>query len=313
MSVITTRRDFLRAGVAAGATVLAGGPGALLSPVQALGQETGVFPDVVISKGRDPEAITRAAVEALGGMKRFVKKGAKVIIKPNMSFASGPDAGSNTHPGVVRAVAKMCEEAGAAKIAVLDNVLNQPEACLEQSKIPEQCKNIGNLDVAVVKNKRMFQETKISNGVSLKSMEVIADVLSADVLIAVPVGKSHSSAGVSLSMKGMMGLIYDRNVFHVRDLHECIVDMVSVLKPHLVVIDGTRILSTGGPGGPGKVIPLNLVVASPDMVAADAQMVTLGTWYGRRFEPKQVRHITIAAERGLGRMDLGSLKIKELA
>jgi len=90
------------------------------------------------------------------------------------------------------------------------------------------------------------------------------------------------------------------------------VDMVTVLKPHLVVIDGTRILSTGGPGGPGKVIPLDLVIASTDMVAADAQMVTLGTWYGRTFTPDQVRHIRIAAERRLGRMDLDRLKISNI-
>jgi uncharacterized protein (DUF362 family) len=95
-------------------------------------------------------------------------------------------------------------------------------------------------------------------------------------------------------------------------LHEAIVDMVTVLKPHLVVVDGTRTLSTGGPGGPGKVIPLNLVIASTDMVAADAQMVALGTWYGSKLEPKNVKHIRLAAERGLGRMNLDKLTIKNL-
>jgi uncharacterized protein (DUF362 family) len=153
---------------------------------------------------------------------------------------------------------------------------------------------------------------KVNGGKILKSMDVVAEVLDADVLIAVPVGKSHSSAGVSLSMKGMMGLVFDRSTFHVKGLHEGIADMVTVLKPHLVVIDGTRILSTGGPGGPGEVIPLNLVVASADMVAADAQMVALGTWYGRRFEPRQVKHISIAADRGLGRIDLDKLRIKNI-
>ena len=114
-------------------------------------------------------------------------------------------------------------------------------------------------------------------------------------------------------MKGMMGLIKDRMSFHSRyNLHEAIVDMVTVFKPHLVVIDGTHILSSGGPGGPGKVIPLNLVVASTDMVAADAQMVALGTWYGKKFVPDQVRHIRIAAERGLGRMDIDKLKVQNV-
>jgi len=246
-------------------------------------------------------------------MKRFVKPGNKVVIKPNMSFASGPERASNTNPLVVREVALMCIEAGAASVAVLDNVLNSPKDCLKMSKIPELLKDVPNTIVSVVQNKRFFREVPVTHGKELKSMMAVSDVLDADVLIAVPVGKSHSAAGVSLGMKGMMGLIHDRLSFHGRyHLHEAIVDMVTVLKPQLTVIDGTRILSTGGPGGPGKVIPLDLVLASPDVVAADAQMVALGTWYDKKIQPHQVRHIRIAAERGLGVMDLEKLHVKNV-
>jgi len=307
MTKLADRREFLKTSLLTTAAVAAGGPGAILNAGNAMGQG---FPDVVISHGQDAGAITRAAVEALGGMKRFVKQGNKVVIKPNMSFASGPERASNTDPIVVREVARMCIEAGASRISVLDNVLNSPQDCLKLSLIPSHLKDIPNTSVNVVQNKRFFREVKVSNGLQLKSMQAVADALDADVLIAVPVGKSHSSSGVSLSMKGMMGLIHDRLSFHGRyNLHDAIVDMVSVLKPHLVVVDGTRILSTGGPGGPGKVIPLNLVVASTDMVAADAQMVALGTWYDRKIEPNQVRHIRVAAERGLGRLDLNNMNI----
>ena len=166
----------------------------------------------------------------------------------------------------------------------------------------------------MIKPQRLFREVKLDRGILVKSMEVSSEVLDSDVLISVPVGKTHGSAGVSLSMKGMMGLIFDtdRRAFHSHGLHESIVDMVTILKPHLVVIDGTRILASGGPGGPGEVIPLNVVVASADMVAADAQMVVLGTWYGKKIEPAQVRHISMAAQRGLGRIDLDKLNIKNV-
>lgn len=305
----TNRRDFLKTGLAATAAVVAGGPGALFLPEEVSAQD---FPYISVVHGLDASAITRASVEALGGMKRFVKPGNKVVIKPNMSFASGPERASNTDPKVVREVALMCSEADASRISVLDNVLNSPKDCLKLSQIPAYLKDIPNTSVNIVQNQRFFREVTMSHECrQLKSMQAVSEVLDADVLIAVPVGKSHSSSGVSLSMKGMMGLIYDRLSFHGRyDLHDAIVDMCTVLKPQLVVTDATRILSTGGPGGPGKIIPLNLVIASADMVAADAQMVALGTWYDRKIQPNQVRHIRLAAERGLGRMDLDKLNVK---
>ncbi len=310
MSYRPDRREFLKSGLAVTASLVTTGSLGLMSPLDSFAEQA---PDLVVAHGADPAKIARAAVDALGGMRRFVKPGNKVVIKPNMSFGSGPDAGSNTHPAIVAEVAKMCLEAGASKISVLDNVLQAPEDCLTLSKIPAACAGIPQTSVSVVKSKRLYREVKVPLGRQFKSTQVISEVLDSDVLIAVPVGKSHSASGVSFAMKGMMGLIYDRSSFHGRyDLHDAIVDLITVLKPHLTIIDGTRILSTGGPGGPGKVIPLNLVVASPDVVAADSQMLALGTWYGKKFEPKQVRHISLAAERGLGRMDLSKLNIKDI-
>ena len=311
----TNRREFMKTGLITTAAVFASGPAALFGAGASLAQAaTQNAPDVVISHGRNPAAMTRAAVEALGGMKRFVKPGAKVVIKPNMSFATGPQVGSTTHPAVVSEVAKMCAEAGATRISILDNVLQHPQDCLSYSKIPEQCQNVPNTSVHVIKEQRLFREVKVDRGVLIKSMGVASEVLDADVLIAVPVGKTHLGAGVSLSMKGMMGLVFDndRRTFHTKGLHESIVDMVTVLKPHLVVIDGTRILASGGPTGPGETLPLNVIVASTDMVSADAQMVTLGTWYGKKLQPSQVKHINLAAERGLGRMDLDKLNVRNI-
>ena len=310
MSFSSDRREFLKRGIAVTATVFAGGHFTLMDPRESHAQ---AFPDLVVANGTDPAAMTRAAVDALGGMGRFVKPGNKVVLKPNMSFASGPASAATTHPAVVGEVARMCIQAGASKVSVLDNVLHTPEECLSLSQIPATCAAIPQTTVNAVKSKRLYRQVDVPAGRQVKSMEAVAEALDADVLIAVPVGKTHASSGVSLSMKGMMGLISDRNSFHGRyDLHEAIADMVTVLKPHLVVIDGTRILSTGGPGGPGKIIPLNVVIASPDMVAADAQMIALGTWYNRKFEPGQVKHVRLAAERGLGRMDLNNLNVRNI-
>ena len=233
MSRKSDRREFLKTGLITTAAVIASGPAAMISPRYSFAQGS---PDLVISHGRNPATMTRAAVDALGGMKRFVKPGNKVVIKPNMSFASGPQAASNTHPAVVGEVARMCSEAGASRISILDNPLQQPQDCLAMSKIPEMCEVVPNTRVYMIKPQRLFREVKLDRGILVKSMEVSSEVLDSDVLISVPVGKTHGSAGVSLSMKGMMGLIFDtdRRAFHSRDLHESIVDMVTILKPHLV-------------------------------------------------------------------------------
>lgn len=267
-------------------------------------------PDIAVAVG-EKRAATRAAVDLLGGMKTFVKPGQKVVIKPNMSFARKPEAATNTHPEVVKEVALMCQEAGAGRIRVLDHPLHRDELCIEG--VRDACAVIDENMVQGLSRSRFFTPTSIANGVQMRETEVMQDVLEADVLIAVPVAKSHSSAGVSLSMKGMMGLIWNRGIMHSRfDLHESIVDLATLLKPQLVLIDASRVLSTNGPAGPGKVLKPDTIIASTDMVAADAKAVSMFEWYGRRIPPEKVRHIRIAHERGLGSMDLDRMTIREV-
>jgi len=147
----------------------------------------------------------------------------------------------------------------------------------------------------------------------LKETRVMRDYLESNVLIAVPVAKTHGSTGVSLSMKGMMGLVLNRRVMHWKyDLSTSIVDLCTLLKPALVIIDASRVLSTNGPGGPGKVLDMNTIIASTDMVAADAQAVRMFEWYGRRMQPRQVKHIELAHQRSLGRMDIENLMVKRV-
>ena len=155
----------------------------------------------------------------------------------------------------------------------------------------------------------LYAEASLPNAVEMRTNLFMHDVLEADVLIAVPVAKSHGSAGVSLSMKGQMGLVLDRKPMHSRySLDVSIVDLAQRVKPSLVVIDATRVLTTGGPGGPGKVITPGEIIASADQVAADATAVASYEWYGRMMQPRQVSYIRLAHERGLGRMDIENLR-----
>jgi len=270
-------------------------------------------PDLVVGKGAPGPAV-RAAVDALGGIQRFVGRGDRVVIKPNMSFPNPPSWGTTTHPDVVRELARLCHEAGASSILVLDNPLRNAALCLKRTGIRDGLEDIPGVRVEALEDQGFYREVRVPEGRELKSTMVMKQVLEADTLIAAPVAKSHSATGLSFAMKGMMGLIYNRREFHLDlDLNTAVVDLCTLLKPKLTIIDASRILSSGGPGGPGKVIPMNRIIGSRDMIAADAMAAELGTWYGRKFKARQVKHILMAHERGLGNMEVQQQVVREVA
>jgi uncharacterized protein (DUF362 family) len=243
-------------------------------------------------------------------MGRFVKAGQKVVIKPNMSFARGPESATNTHPEVVRELVLLCKEAGASRVRVLDHSLHDPEQSLARSGIRDACNSVEEGICHHLMSASYYQDAEISGAAQMRGNAFMRDVLEADVLIAAPVAKSHSGAGVSLSLKGQMGLIQDRGAMHSRySLSSSIVDLNLRVKPHLAVIDATRVLTTGGPGGPGHVITPGEIIASADPVAADSLAVASYEWYGQKMQPRQVAYLREAHERGLGRIDIENLTI----
>lgn len=258
----------------------------------------------------EPVAATKRAMEAMGGISRFVKKGQRVILKPNMSFARTPDFGATTHPSVVATVALACMEAGAQQVLVLDHTLQRPELCLERAGIREACKSIPGAHVLTLQDRKFFREIKIPQGKVLERVEVVKEVLDNSVLINIPVAKSHSATGVSLGIKGLMGLIWDRESFHSRyNINQALADLATVIKPQLTILDATRALTSGGPGGPGEVKKPNLIIAGVDPVAVDSYGVSIVPWYGQNFKGRQVEHLLMAHQRGLGKIDIDQLKI----
>ncbi|CAK7031614.1 MAG: hypothetical protein DESF_01328 [Desulfovibrio sp.] len=302
------RREFLKlqaaAAVGIGAVSLLGFPTRLIAAPA---------PDIALVKAA-PAAATRAAVEALGGMSAFVKPGQKVVIKPNMSFAAGVDTATNTHPEVVRELLVMCREAGAGSVRILDHAFQSDDQSLQLSGILDACNGVVSGVCHNLVQGRHYRDATIASAQEMRENAIMTDVLEADVIIAAPVAKSHASTGVSLSIKGQMGLVRDRNIMHSRyDLDKAIVDLFSRAKPALAVIDATRVLSTNGPSGPGKVLTPGEVIASADPVAADALAVASYEWYGRKIQPRQVAHIALAHARGLGRMDIENLTVQRLS
>jgi len=295
-----SRRDFLKTASTGLAVGLAG---------RSRGASAAPSHDLVVISG-DPAAAAHRAVDALGGMSRFVQKGDRVVLKPNMSFASGPDRASNTHPAVVHAVARMCLEAGAEQVMVVDNPLQSAELCLRRAGVAEACKGLKNTYVQMFTDQKFYREVKIPKGKVLDRVEVLKEALDSQVLICLPQAKSHSNTGISMGIKGLMGLIWDRWSFHSKyNINEALADLATVLRPKLTILDATRALTTGGPGGPGEVVKPNLVIAGTDPVAVDAFGVGVAPWYGQQFKGRQVEHLLAASQRGLGKIDVDGLNI----
>jgi len=295
-----TRREFLKTAGLGLAVGVAGKPEWLLAKEDY---------DLAVISG-DPAAATQKALEALGGISRFVKKGQRVVLKPNMSFPNPPDRGSTTHPAVVVTVAQACLEAGAQRVMVLDYPLRKGELCLERSGMLDAFKSLKGVHVLALEERKFFREIKVPQGKILDRVEVLREVLESEVLINLPQAKSHSATGVSLGLKGLMGVIWDRYSFHAKyDIDQAIVDLASVIKPHLTILDATRAMVSGGPGGPGEVVKPNLIIAGTDPVAVDSYAVTATPWYGQNFKGRQVKHLLNAHQRGLGKIDPESLKI----
>jgi uncharacterized protein (DUF362 family) len=261
-------------------------------------------PALGVAEGKDYAATTRNAIAVLGGIRRFVKKGDIVVVKPNIGWDRRPEYAATTHPVVVKTIVEDCLEAGAKKVKVFDNTCNDARRCYENSGIQAMLKGLKNVDIKYIESER-FKNTKI-NGIFLKEWELYDEVLSADVFINVPIAKHHSLTRLTLGLKNTMGIIGGNRGYIHRNIDVALSDLNTFVKSHLTIIDATRILLDHGPQGGNlkDVKVLDKVIASSDIVAADAFATTL---FG--LNPQDISTTVSAHKRGLGEMNLNKIRI----
>ncbi len=260
--------------------------------------------DLAVAKGGNPATNTIKAIQAIGGIERFVKKGNKVAVKPNPCTPNRPEIASTTNPIVVETVVKMCMKAGAREVVVLSHDTSR---CFEGNGIMEAASKAGARVVAAV-SRDLYQNVPVLRGRVLRSVEIVKDILDADVFINIPIAKHHSQGGLTLSMKNLMGINWNRGFFHANGLHQAIADLSTAVKQDLIIMDANRILLTNGPGGPGQTRDEKTVIAGTDPVAIDAYATK---WFDRT--PQDIRHIEYAYELGVGEIDLKKLNVKEIS
>jgi uncharacterized protein (DUF362 family) len=294
------RRDFLRIGALTGIGLSLQGIDAL---VHAAATEK---PDLAVVRGASPSAITKAAIDAMGGIRKFISRGDVVVIKPNIGWDRLPEQAANTNPEVVAAVVKLCFEAGAKKVKVFDRPVNDPRRCYVQSGIAPAASALG-AEVNYV-DERKFREMKI-NGEALKSWPLYTEVFEADKVINIPIAKHHSLASLTMSMKNWMGVMGGRrNSIH-QKLDESLTDLSRTIKPAFTILDAVRILTANGPqGGDLKdVKKTDTVIAGIDQVAVDSFGATLFGMKG-----SDLGYVITGDRMGLGTMDLAKLKIRKI-
>ncbi len=292
------RRDFIKLTVSGLAGLAFNDALASLNP--------GKLPEIVVAQGTSHSKLTEKAIEALGGIRRFISRGDVVVVKPNMAWDRTPEQAANTNPEVVQEVVRLCYEAGARKVKVFDRTVNDPRRAYVQSGIMEAVKKVGG-EVFYVDD-RKFKEVTI-NGEAIKTWPLYTEVFEADKVINIPVAKHHSLARLTMAMKNWMGIMGgSRRQIHQR-LDESLADLALVIKPTLTILDATRILIRNGPQGGNleDVKVLNTVIAGIDQVAVDSFGATL---FGMKGE--DLGYVKIAHKRGLGNMDLSRVKIKRI-
>ena len=319
-----SRRDFLAHSAAAGALAL--GAETLLASGHLSAAEKAASGGVqmAIARWKGPEPtdaadpaiakiatrLTQEAIEKLGGMGRFVKKGDVVFVKPNIGWDRKPELAGNTNPQVVAAVVKMCFDAGAKTVKVGDNSVHAAARTYETSGIAPAAKAAG--AEMVFFDKARFKEYDIK-GERVKTMLLYPDVVESDLVINIPIVKHHVLANATLCMKNYMGVMDNRAPFH-QDFSACLSDLTRFLKPKLCVLDAVRVLKDHGPvgGNPADVVVKTTVAAGTDIVALDALGVEL---LGKdASQVKKARAIIKYAEQaGLGKADYRSLALKEIA
>lgn len=305
------RRNFIKSallGGLAGAASLRGN-GLLGATSMSVSQDN----DLVAVMGGEPAQMYKKAIEAMGGMSRFVKKGQKIVVKPNIGWDKSPELAANTNPELVAAIVKDCFAAGASEVTVFDNTCDEWQSCYRNSGIENAAKSAG-AKMAFAHDEKYYKTVKLPKAVRMKEVKIHEAIVDCDAWINVPILKNHGGARMTISMKNFMGIVWDRRYMHANDLQQCIADCSTYDKmPVLNIVDAYRIMTQNGPKGksPEDVQMPKALFASTDIVAVDAAAVRFFAQF-RDMKVEEVSHIGLAEKMRIGTSDLSKLKVERI-
>ncbi len=311
----TSRKNFLRGMLAVFASIPV--LNALFPPAEAKAAEklkprprrtVKTLCDLAVVRGDSPAVITRKAIDAIGGIGRFVRPGNTVVIKPNIGWDREPKYAATTNPEVIAVLIKLCYAAGAKKVKVFDYTCNAAAMCYLNTGIADAVRKAGGHISHI--NKDKFIPGLFPEGSAMKSWPIYRDAVECDCFINVPIAKHHGLSRLTLSMKNLMGVCGgNRGEIH-WNIDTKLSELTRFINPDLTVIDAYRILMRNGPSG-GNLRDVKLtktVIAGTDPVLADAYAATLFD-----INPRDIGHLRIGEEAGLGTMNIAKANIKKIS
>ncbi len=255
---------------------------------------------------KEIDAQVKKAIELAGGLADIVKRGDTVLINPNIVLDRPVESAVNTDPRVCKTIANMVRELGA------EPVIGESSGVGYDTEVSIQAAGYGKLReegyqvIDLKKKGTEMVQVPIPKGKSMKEVVLPKIVVDADVLIAVPKMKTHDQTLVTLSLKGLKGLMPDtfkRKFHHVFGVFQGCADLATVARPALSVVDGIVAMEGLGPGM-GDPLEMALIIAGKDLVAVDTVTAAV-----MGFEPMEDGCIRAAAESGIGTADLDKIEV----
>lgn len=296
------RREFIRMGVA--------GAGAMLLPgTLAFAAKGGGKADVWVLHGTNKKSLMNAALKVIAENGGFGKSVKKLTLKINCAWWRTPQQAANTNPELVDAFLKGCKAQGIKELVMPEHPVDSGKNTFPKSGLLAVAKANGVPMIDLGTDEKLFKEVQFPNGKRLKKALVGKDFLETDALVNMPVAKHHSGADLTIAMKNWLGAVKDRRYLHRNNLHQCIADLSTLIKPTWTIVDAVRIMLDKGPKGPSRNMKdLNLLVVSKDQIAVDAYTSTLFPGKG----PDKIKYLTIAGQMKLGTVDLSKITVHKI-
>jgi uncharacterized protein (DUF362 family) len=262
----------------------------------------------------EPDAAIRLLFSTLGGIRALISKNlseATILIKPNLCLPHNDTKGTITSINLIKSLCKFLTEEGIGKIIIADHTLQSTEQ-FEKTGIVEFRNNNPKISLILANDQQYYVPRQI-DGEVLKTVEVLKILDEADFFINLPTAKHHSATHVSLSIKNLMGIIWDRRVFHTEtDLDQAIADLAKSIKPHLNIVDASRVLLNKGPVGPGPIENSNKIFAGTDILAVDSVVVSKYNFGGKSLSAKDIPHLFYSYKNGVGEIDSAKIEVVTL-